>query len=173
MMKTFMATATECQCPTGETCVSHVMWQAWTMDFGSCIGDLGKAFAPSSGRGCNLIIGPVPPGDEVSIASAAASADTDVTQWEFRNEIPVYLSYGFTKHDKNHFPYCTTKPHKDMQALRPHVNGSRPFPPGVILKSVNGHDSWYILENLGVTDDRADRVTGKEVHLWKNGKKER
>lgn len=33
--------------------------QAYTMDFGPYIGDLVKALSPSSGRGCNMIIGPL------------------------------------------------------------------------------------------------------------------
>jgi hypothetical protein len=52
------------QAPPGTGCVSEKM-QAFTMDFGPYIDDLGfggalgKALAPSSGKGCNMILGPV------------------------------------------------------------------------------------------------------------------
>lgn len=52
------------QTSPGTGCVSERS-QAYTMDFGPYIDDLGfggalgKAFAPSSGKGCNMILGPV------------------------------------------------------------------------------------------------------------------
>lgn len=52
------------QTPPGTGCVSEKS-QAYTMDFGPYIdnlgfgSDLGKALAPSSGKGCNMILGPV------------------------------------------------------------------------------------------------------------------